>query len=263
MELIVLGGSAAAPNPNGASAGYLVRSGEAAILIDCGSGVVSKLRAQCDPRALSGVIISHLHSDHILDLVALRYCLQYVPPGPGAPLPLYLPPRGIDFLNHLGAVFAVGNEDAGDFWTAVFSPMEYGAEAEEGRPLTIGPLSIRLMPMVHYIPAWAMRITERTTGRVLTFSADTGPTAPLAAFAAASDLLLCEATILEQTGDDPALWGHLTGGEAGSIAAKARARRLVLTHLWQELGFDNYLAAARHEFDGPIDLAYSGSRFSV
>jgi ribonuclease BN (tRNA processing enzyme) len=263
MELIVLGGSAATPNPNDASAGYLVRSGEATILIDCGSGVVSKLRDHCDPRTLSGVVISHLHSDHILDLVALRYSLQYAPPGPGKPLPLYLPPGGIEFIERLGAVFAVGNERATDFWNTVFSPVEYGDQVGAGTPLTIGPLSIQLQPMVHYIPVWAMRITEEATNRVLTFSADTGPTAPLAAFAAGSDLFLCEATILEQVGDDPAKWGHLTAGEAGAIATEADVRRLVLTHLWRELGFENYLAAAQKTFSGTIDLAHSGMRILI
>lgn len=263
MELIVLGGSASTPNPNDASAGYLVRGDDTAILIDCGSGVVSKLRTYCDPRTLSGIVISHLHSDHLLDLIALRYGLQYTPPGPGAPLPLYLPPGGIAFLARLGELFALGNEGASDFWTAVFAPVEYGVQLERDEPLTIGTFSIQFMPMAHYIPVWAMRIEEAPSGRVLTYSADTGPTAPLAAFAADSDLLLCEATLLRQEGDDPVGWGHLTATEAGSIAAAAGVRHLVLTHLWAELGFEQYLADAQSTFSGPIDLARSGAHFIV
>lgn len=263
MELTVLGGSAATPNPNDASAGYLIRSGGTAILVDCGSGVISRLRAHHDPRALSAVIISHLHSDHVLDLVALRYSLQYAPPGPSAPIPLYLPPGGNAFLARLGAVFAVGNETATDFWTAVFTPLEYGTYGENDRPLAIGTLQVRFMPMVHYIPVWALRIAEPTGGRVLTYSADTGPTAPLAEFAADSDLLLCEATLLRQEGNAPERWGHLTAREAGSIATTARVRRLVLTHLWVELGFDRYLADAKETFAGPIAIATSGAIFAV
>jgi ribonuclease BN (tRNA processing enzyme) len=263
MELTVLGGSAATPNPNDASAGYLIQSGDTAILVDCGSGVVAKLRAHLDPRALSAVIISHLHSDHVVDLVALRYGLQYAPPGPGAPIPLYLPPGGIAFLARLGEVFAVGNEHAADFWSSVFTPIEYAPFLQRDATLAISALQISFRPMVHYIPVWALRIEERLSGRALTYSADTGPTAPLAEFATGSDLLLCEATLLEQVGDEPERWGHLTAKEAGSIAQEAQVGRLVLTHLWAELGLDNYLSDAQATFAGEVDIAASGRTFSI
>lgn len=264
MELTILGGSAATPNGGDASAGYLVSSGTTSILIDCGSGVVSKLRARCDPRTLSSVVISHLHSDHTLDLIALRYGLQYAPPGPGAAIPLHLPPRGIDFLTRLGDIFALGNEQPTGFWDGVFAPHEYSDQLASGGPLLIGDLSLRFAPMVHYIPAWAIRVEEVSTGRVLTYSADTGPAAPLAEFAAASDLFLCEATLLRQApGTDLTHAGHLTASEAGTIATEAGAGRLVLTHLWAELGFEHYLADARTTFAGQVDIARSGVTFTI
>lgn len=271
MELTILGGSAAGPNPGDASAGYLVRSGETALLLDCGSGVVSRLRAHGDERTLRAVILSHLHSDHTLDLVALRYTLKYTPyperlRGEGvAPVPLYLPPDGPSFLDRLAAAFQTGNETGQNFWGEVFAPREYTPHLAAGAPpLTIGPLTIRFAPMRHYIPTWAIRIEEATTGRALTYSADTGPRAPLAQFARDSDLLLCEATLLRQpAGQDPADQGHLTATEAGRIAAAANARRLVLTHLYAEFGFDRSLADARAAFAGPVDRAYAGATFTV
>ncbi len=264
MELTILGGSAAAPNGGDASAGYLVTSGATTILIDCGSGVVSQLRARADAHALGGVIISHLHSDHTLDLVALRYALQYAPySGERRPVPLHLPPGGSAFLERLGAVFQSGNEVGQDFWGEVFTPREYGPEAAQDGALTIGGLTVRFAPMAHYIPVWALRIAGGA-GHSLTYSADTGPQAPLAAFAAGSDLLLCEATLLQQPpGQDPAEYGHLTAAEAGRIAAEAGVGRLVLTHLWEELGFDRYLADARAHFAGPVERARAGAVFRV
>lgn len=264
MELTILGGSAATPNGGDASAGYLVSSGTTSILIDCGSGVVSKLRDHCDPRTLSGVVISHLHSDHTLDLIALRYGLQYAPPGPGAAIPLHLPPGGTEFLSRLGAVFALGNESTTGFWDRVFVPHEYSDRLASGEPLLIGNLSVSFAPMVHYIPVWAIRIEELSTGRILTYSADTGPAAPLAAFAAKSDLFLCEATLLRQApGTDLAQTGHLTAREAGTIATEAQAHRLVLTHLWAELGFEHYLAEAQTTYAGKVDIARSGLSFTI
>lgn len=264
MELVVLGGSAAAPNPGDASAGYLITSDETVILLDCGSGVVSKLREQCDPRALSAVVISHLHSDHTLDLVALRYALQYTPPGPGAAIPLYLPLQGREFLGHLGAAFASGNERPEDFWDRTLSLLDYAPHLATGTPLQLGGLALTFAPMQHYIPVWAIRIEELATGRTLTFSADTGPRAPLADFARGSDVLLCEATLLEQLpGSDPAGWGHLTGREAGQIAVAAGVSRLVLTHMWRELGFEQYRHDAAMSFSGPIELARAGLKVSI
>jgi ribonuclease BN (tRNA processing enzyme) len=264
MELTILGASAATPNAGDASSGYLVTSGQTTILIECGSGVVSKLRAQIDPRSLSAVVITHLHSDHTLDLVALRYGLKYAPPGPGEPIPLHLPPHGRAFLDRLGAVFALGAEGNHDFWDDVLARHEYGDLLDSGEPLQIGDLTLRFAPMKHYIPVWGIRIEETSSGRSLTFSADTGPGAPLAEFAADTDLLLCEATLLRQDpGSDPAGWGHLTATEAGEIAVAARARHLVITHLWAELGFDRYLAAARTAYPGPIDLAHSGATYTI
>lgn len=259
MELTILGSSAAAPNAGDASAGYLITSGDTTILLDCGSGVVSKLRQYRDPRTLAAVVISHLHSDHTLDLIALRYALQYAPPGPGSPLPLYLPPHGLPFLERLGAVFASGNERAEDFWDRTLAIREYTEHMEPTMPLRIGTLSLTFCPMQHYIPAWAIRVEEVATGHVLTYSADTGPAAPLAQFAKGSALLLCEATLLEQApGSDPAGWGHLTAREAGQIATEAGVSRLVLTHLWRELGFERYLADASMTFTGTIDVAHTG-----
>ena len=264
MKLTILGASAARPNGDDASAGYLVQSATTAIVLDCGAGVVSKLQATYAPHRLDAVVISHLHADHTLDLVALRYGLKYAPSGLSAPIPLHLPPGGNDFIDRLGRVFAVGGEAQQEFWPDVLAAREYGDVLASGTPLVIGNLALRFAPMPHYVPVWAIRVEELTTGRTLTYSADTGPQGTLAGFAAGSNLLLCEATLLAQaSGSDPAHWGHLTATEAAEIATAAGVGQLVLTHVWEELGFDRYLAAARAAFVGPVALARSGLSFEV
>lgn len=261
MRLTILGSSAAAPNGGDACAGYLLTSDTTALLLDCGSGVVSRLRQQHDARQLTGVVITHLHADHTLDLVALRYTLKYAPGAQlAAPIPLYLPPTGRDFLTRLGTIFQEGNERGQRFWEEVLQPIEYDPTA----PLAVGDFTIRFAPMTHYVPAWAVRLEEATSGRVMTFSADTGPQAPLAEFAIGSDLLLCEATLLQQPANQrPSDYGHLTATDAGRIATQAGVKRLVLTHLWAELGFDRYLADARATFAGPVDYARTGATFDL
>lgn len=264
MKLTILGASGARPNGGDASAGYLVQSATTALLLDCGSGVVSKLQATINPRDLDAVVISHIHSDHTLDLIALRYGLKYAPPGTTEPIPLHMPPDGRDFLQRLGAVFAVGAEANREFWADTLAIREYGDSLQNDAPLVIGDLAVRFAPMRHYIPVWAMRVEELPTGRVLTYSADTGPLSPLASFAAGSDLLLCESNQLaQQPGSDPASWGHLTATQAGEIATAAAVRHLVLTHLWEELGYDRYLADGKAAFAGQVTLAKSGMSFVI
>ena len=58
MKLTILGASGARPNGNDASAGYLVESDTTAIVLDCGSGVVSKLQAAIDPQLRDLSIVS-------------------------------------------------------------------------------------------------------------------------------------------------------------------------------------------------------------
>ncbi len=203
MELTILGGSAAAPNGGDASAGYLVTSGATTILIDCGSGVVSQLRARADAHALGGVIISHLHSDHTLDLVALRYALQYAPySGERRPVPLHLPPGGSPSWSGSARSSSRATRWGRTSGARCSRRANTSPEAAGDGALAIGGLTVRFAPMAHYIPVWALRIAD-DAGRSLTYSADTGPQAPLAAFAAGSDLLLCEATLLQQPRPGP------------------------------------------------------------
>ena len=97
MRLTVIGCGPAAPQADTPASGLLLESGSTAILLDCGYGVIGRLRAVADPVGLTGVVIGHLHADHALDLAALRYlhpwpgrCLgaaaDLAPSGwPGAP----------------------------------------------------------------------------------------------------------------------------------------------------------------------------------
>ena len=70
MELTILGGSAAGPNPGQGCSGYLVESGTTHVVIDLGSGTFPELRRHVDYRLLDGVVLSHGHLDHFLDILS-------------------------------------------------------------------------------------------------------------------------------------------------------------------------------------------------
>ncbi len=93
MRLTVLGASPACQNRGGACSGYLIEQDGAAVLIDCGSGVFSRLQQHVAPASLTAVIVSHMHADHTLDLIQFRYYLFFraLQGCKDAPVPLLLP----------------------------------------------------------------------------------------------------------------------------------------------------------------------------
>lgn len=253
MRVTVLGGAAAWPNAGQGCSAYLVQSGAQSILIDCGSGAVQELRKHVDYTAIDAILISHFHSDHVLDLVAYRYGLLYGVRQKSRQIPVWLPPGGLERMRMLGDAFDGQGERYDTFWDAAFDLREYDPES----PLELGSITMTFAPTQHFIECYAMRL-EHSTGRVVAYSADTGAIEGLVELFTGADLGIIEAT-LEAHGETPLEWrGHLTPEDAGRLAALARVDRLVLTHLWQERSEDAVVAGARTEFDRDIRIATPG-----
>ena len=95
MEITVLGKSPSWQDAGGACSGYLVEQDDYTLLLDCGSGVFSKLRSVRDYAAVEAVLISHLHADHFLDLVPFSYALIHgTHRSAGQPPPALHVPQG-------------------------------------------------------------------------------------------------------------------------------------------------------------------------
>lgn len=234
MKLTILGTGAALPRPGGACSGYLVEEGETRLLLDCGNGALSNLMQVADYRAITAIVLSHWHADHWFDLVPYRYGLKYgLRPLPSRPW-LYLPPGGTAILEGVATYF----DPAGRFFGDVFALAEY----DPAQGLAVGPLRIAFARTQHVVPTWAMRLTNGT--RSLVYSADTGPSAAVEALARDADLFLCEAS-MQGPGDQSPGALHLSAIQAGEMAARAGARRLLLTHLWPELDPQRTLAQAQ------------------
>jgi ribonuclease BN (tRNA processing enzyme) len=256
MRLTVLGGASASPNTGMGCSGYLLESGDTWIWVDPGPGTLLELRKYADFRALSAVIASHLHLDHLLDLLAWRHALAYNPVRPARPTPVYLSPGGIDFLRRATAPFDESDEPG------TFDRQVEMREFDPELALQIGEIEIRFLRTMHYLPAWAMRF-RAASGASIGFTADAGPTTEFGDFFAGVDLLLAEATLLEAGDRQYATRGSLTAEEAGQLAHASSAKQLVLTHYWEELGPDALLKAASRTFVGPIALARPGLRIDV
>ena len=165
LRLTVLGCSTAAPHPDWPASGHLVEWGETRLLLDAGPGVVRRLQRSSRPADLSAVIVGHMHADHYLDLVALRYLFPW---GEAAarPLPVFLPPGGRGRLDALATAIS---ERAG-FFDAAFAISEFDPETA----LAVGPLVVRFVRGRHYVPAWGV-VIEAPDGARIAYTGDTGP----------------------------------------------------------------------------------------
>jgi len=222
MRLTVLGRSPARPNPGEACAGYLIEGGGSRLLFDIGPGVVAQLLHRHHPDELDAVIISHMHADHMLDLVTLRYVYPWRRLSADERVRVVLPPGSADQLLDL----AKGVGGAKHFEDA-FQLSEHDGTS----PLRFGSLTVTPRETQHYIPCWGFR--AEADGRRLAYTADTAPCNGLTDLADGADLLLSEATLrsLDEDAKPPEPRGHLTPAEAGAVARDGGTRRLVLTHL--------------------------------
>ncbi|MGZ8782009.1 MAG: MBL fold metallo-hydrolase [Gaiellaceae bacterium] len=215
MRLTVIGSSPAWPNPGGACSGYLV---DGRLLLDCGPGVLSKLREREPWPTVESIAITHLHLDHWGDLIPWVWGSLFGP-GESAPKPkLWLPPGSREALRPVLRV--LGSED---MLERAFEVAEYEARV----PFVTAGLELTAVPVDHYdVEAFGFRVKG---DRILAYSGDSGPSDALAELARDADLVLAEAT-LETGGYDGPDRGHLSPEEARDAATDARALRVVLTH---------------------------------
>ncbi len=216
MKLTILGCYGPYPPAGGACSGYLVSEEGCNILLDCGNGILSRLQKHLSFQELHAVILSHLHADHISDLMIMRYGLElaYNRGLRDKPLPLYAPPEPVVEFGRLPYKNAYN----------LTSISEY-------RELKIGPFTILFKAGIHAVPAFSMRI-ESPSG-VLVYSGDTEYHKGLKVVAEGADLFLCEANYLEAD-IDAGLPNHLSAAKAAQVAAAAGVKRLILTHLYPE-----------------------------
>ncbi|HEX9609276.1 MAG TPA: MBL fold metallo-hydrolase [Candidatus Limnocylindria bacterium] len=222
MRLTVLGRSPARPNPGEACAGYLIEGGGARLLVDIGPGVVAQLLTHCHPDELDAVVLSHMHADHMLDLVTLRYVYPWRSRPRDERLRVIVPPGSSEQLTELAR--GVGNRKHFD---EAFRLSEHDGRST----MTFGGMSLTPVETQHYIPCWGFR--AEADERLIAYTADTGPCDALLDLATDADLLVSEATLrsVDEDAAPPQPRGHLLPAEAGDAARAAGARRLLLTHL--------------------------------
>ncbi|OLN23816.1 hypothetical protein BTO30_02395 [Domibacillus antri] len=244
MNITVIGCWGAFPKVNEASSGYLIEEEGFTLLIDCGSGVLSKLQNHTKPAELGAVILSHYHADHIADIGVLQHALlidSFIEKTRDQPLPIY------------------GHQEDDDFNKLTYKNITAGVAYKADETLVIGPFAITFLRTNHPVPCFAMRI--ESGGHTIVYTADTAFKKELAAFAKGADVMLAESNFYK--GMDGSSAGHMTSEEAGTIAASAGVRKLVLTHLPHFGDIEQLKNEAAEQFGGTILLAHENMEIGL
>lgn len=249
MRLTILGSSAAwSERPGRPSSSYLVEVGGEALVLDLGQGALGALFRYREPSTIRAVVISHMHADHHVDLIPLRHHLRYQYDEPRS-IGLHVP----DELRRRYDAFC----GEADFLRDLVGP-ELVAGARE-----IGPFILEAQPVLHSEHSYAFRVTavDDRVGPGLVYSGDCGRADDLLPLIREGDTVLCEAFWSTRTPQPGA--NHLTATEAADVARRARAARLILTHILESHDPRAALEAAGRAFPGPVDLAEPGAVWHI
>ena len=250
MELLVVGSGAAYPDrPGTASSTYVVAQGDERICLDLGQGGFAGLAGRVEPSSLRAVIVSHLHPDHFIDLVALRHYLCYE----------FEPSRRVRVLAPRGLGERLDGLLAEPGFTVTALDVEVRAEGS----IRIGPFALESRLVTHTDESYAVRVSiaAEPASRGLVYSGDCGRADDLAPLIRPGDTLLSEVAF----GPGPVPVGdlHLDGPAVGELAAVTGPALVLLTHL--QMGRDPAatIAAVSARYAGPVALVADGDTFTV
>ena len=241
MRLTVLGSCGAYPEAGQACSGYLVEHDGFRLLVDLGYAVVPRLFEHLTAAGVDAVFISHGHPDHCADLNPLLRA-RVLGDEELPPLPVYALPGALD------AVLALDRP-------GMLADGYVLHELIPGNDLGIGPFGAQTRLLPHSRPNAGVRLAAG--GQVLTYTGDTGPDDGVVGLARSADLLLAEASFIDQVPEDSRRTLS-SARQQGRQAAEAGAGRLLLTHLLPGTDPDAARAAAERGYRGEVGVATPG-----
>ena len=238
MECRVIGMWGGFPKKNGPCSGYLIQHEGFSLLIDCGSGVLSKLQNYIDLNDINHVILTHYHYDHFSDIGTYLFS-RLVNTQLG---------RATEELCVYGPDDEGMKKQVEDVAYCRFNLFD------EKSQLEIGPFTCTFMRNIHPVETYSIKIV--CENKSIVFTSDTSFTEELVSFAANSDLLITECSLYE--GMDGAGSGHMTSEHAGILAYQSKAERVLLTHLPHFGDLNHLVVSARKHGNENIELAEVG-----
>ncbi|MGE5303774.1 MAG: MBL fold metallo-hydrolase [Alphaproteobacteria bacterium] len=289
LSSLVTLGTAAGPSlrPERAQSSNLLTVNGARYVIDAGDGVARRLsKAGVDVRDIGVIFITHHHDDHnagLGTLMSLAWDRQRT-----KPIHVYGPPRTEELVRAAVQYFTISSEiriaDGGR--SVPIDQVFFGHDVGTGLIYQDANIKVAAVENTHFAfhegadagkhKSYAYRF--ETPDRVIVFTGDTGPSDAVTKFAKGADLLVTETcscedrmqamiqdgrwqamTPAEQAGTmRQATQGHMTLGDIAEMAARASVKTVVLSHLTQRFGSDDYTSWAeevKKRFSGQVLVA--------
>ncbi len=223
MIFTALGINGPYASAGGAGSGYLVSSNDhgANILLDCGPGVLSQLQKHIDLDHLDAVVLSHLHYDHMSDMLALQYALAYR----NRVLPVYCPSEPEPIYNMLKV------------------PCFDLSRIETMRCKN---LHFDFLPAIHPVAAYSILVDDGT--KKMVYTGDTNVNPDLETFARDADLLVADGAFLLNDWSEQR--PHMSAYHCAQLAEACAAKQLYITHIPPKVNTEALLAEAKGVFSG-------------
>ena len=276
MQLTLLGTGCPSVDTERYGPAALVCAGEQArVLVDCGSGVTQRLlEAGCPGRDIDAVLLTHLHSDHIVDLFQLVISSWHQ--ARDRPQRIFGPPGTKRYVDGLMRLWKpeleqrIAHEMRPSTQALEVEVVEFG----DGEILRLGGLVVRVVEVRHQPVKHAYGFVFEDASSKLAVSGDTTYCPALIDAAQGADVLLHEVFIhremetiarfrTAETISNVASY-HTLSDVVGKVASEANAKCLVLTH-FAPPRFDKeaLLAEVCRDFPGPVVIGEDLMAFDV
>ena len=243
-RLTVLGSASAVSDASHDNSHFILQGDHSAVLVDCGSNVVVKLR-RCGIHynRVTDLILTHFHPDHVYGVPMLLSHMSLL--GRTMPLRIFGLHHCLERTEELIRAFAWYE------WTMMF-PLVFHHLPDRPHELVLenSDFVINSWPVHHYgLPTIGLRILSKVSKKIIGYSSDTAPVPSVIEIGREADMFFHEAT-----GIDP--YGHSSATQAGEMAAEAGAKRLILIHyeVWDQ-DPTGLVQEAQAAYDGPVELA--------
>lgn len=228
-KLTVLGTSSGAPHAGGACSSYLLEQTASRILMDLGPGSLANLRRSTEVHDLDAIFITHMHSDHFLDLLPFNVARATAPGRRmvnGAPwrTPLYLPPGGLGTLAACFEALQVNvRGSTAARWVENFDTREY----DPTETIRIGDIDVSFVgPTKHAQEDYGFRL--KLGNGVFGYTGDTAFCEAAIEVGRDAGVFLAECTVLEPGTHYSET--HTSVPELAAMAEAAGCERLLVTH---------------------------------
>jgi ribonuclease BN (tRNA processing enzyme) len=245
MKLTILGSGTTVPSKERSAPAYLLEVAGKLILLDSGEGTKRRIvEAGKNPLDIDYIFYTHTHVDHVAELPAILWAYNWVDRPRIQDLRIFGPKGFKKFFKKMLAAFWPQFEENAKFKVEITELKNKKVEVdgftvktkaldEQGNTLVKNSIGYRI----------------EYDGKSFVFTGDVGYNENVIKLAKKADVLLIESAVPEPEK------GHLTPSQAGELAAKAKVKKLLLTHFYPAVERIDILAEAKKTFDGEVVLA--------